>query len=349
MGRQPQSHRTREPFVRRPRGDRCGLATHYLHACGISFSQRLFEEGAVIHAHFTGGETKPQSSHTTFPKIRGKTQALHPGPRGAVFCGFAPLRHGRPHLCCHFALPRRGPRIPPGGSPLRSAPLLGPRFRGENEAKRSFHYKCAARPLPVATPVLPRQGLGPEGRDTGDPERKLAQGLAWAPRAGRGLSRGAAGGTITWTAGMRRSGPARGARQLPVRAARTHHATAPERTDRPPGRGRPVCFLLVCSGERGKRCQRRPGEARGFRGSGTKGSPWPGSADVRGAPAPRGARRGLAFVCGTAARSPGEAPAPSGRRGFKSRPAPTHTVASGRSLPYPPSILTGRVAAAKHL
>lgn len=28
---------------------------------------------------------------------------------------------------------------------------------------------------------------------------------------------------------------------------------------------------------------------------------------------------------------------------------PTHTVASGRSLPYPPSILTGRVAAAKHL
>lgn len=107
--------------------------------------------------------------------------------------------------------------------------------------------------------------------------------------------------------------------------------------NRPPGRGRPVCFLLVCSGERGKRCQRRPGEARGFRGSGTKGSPWPGSADVRGAPAPRGARRGLAFVCGTAARSPGEAPAPSGRRGFESRPA-TDSHCGLRPVPPLPSL-----------
>lgn len=131
------------------------------------------------------------------------------------------------------------------------------------------------------------------------------------------------------------SGPARGARQPAVRAARTHHATAPERTDRRAGAA--PCASSWSAAGRGKRCQRRPGEARGFRGSGTKGSPWPGSADVRGAPAPRGARRGLAFVCGTAARSPGEAPAPSGRRGFESRPA-TDSHCGLRPVPPLPSL-----------
>lgn len=249
-----------------------------------------------------------------------------PAPRSTRRCvyGFAPLRHGRPHLCCHFALPRRGPGIPPGGSPLRSAPLLGPRFRGENEAKRSFHCKCAARPLPVATPVLPRQGLGAEGRDAGDPERKLAQGLAWAPRAGRGLSRGAAGGTVTWTAGMRRSGPVRGARQLPVRAARTHHATAPERTDRRAGAA-PCASSWSAAGREGNAAS----VAQGRRAA----------SEARG---PKDRRGRAARTCG-------------GRRPHRadggSNPVlpPTHTVASGRSLPYPPSILTGRVAAAKHL
>lgn len=347
MGRQPQSHRTREPFVRRPRGDRCGLATHYLHACGISFSQRLFEEGAVIHAHFTGGETKPQSSHATFPKIRRKTQALHPGPRGAVFaalllCGTADPTSAAT-LRCHV----EGPESCRTG--LRYGPLLSSALAFEARTRPSAASTVNVRRVHCWWPrrCCRARGSGPRA------ETRVTPSGSW-PRG----SPGHPGPAGAFPAGPR-GGPSRG-RQACGGRGRAGSSSAPPACcpdaprdsageNRPPGRGRPVCFPVVCSGERGKRCQRRPGEARGFRGSGTKGSPWPGSADVRGAPAPRGARRGLAFVCGTAARSPGEAPAPSGRRGFESRPAPTHTVASGRSLPHPPSILTGRVAAAKHL
>lgn len=113
---------------RRPRWDRCGLATYYLHECLILFSQQLFEEGSVIHTHFTGEETKPQSSHVTFPKSPGKTQALHPGRHGPVFCSFDPLRHGPLISAATLRRHVEGPESLPSGSPLWSAHLFRPCF-----------------------------------------------------------------------------------------------------------------------------------------------------------------------------------------------------------------------------
>lgn len=204
MGRQPQSHRTREPFVRCPRGDRCGLATHYLHACGISFSQRLFEEGAVIHAHFTGGETKPQSSHATFPKIRRKTQALHPGPRGAVFaalllCGTADPTSAAT-LRCHV----EGPESRRAG--LRFGPLLSSALAFEARTRpsaastvnvRRVHCRwprrcCRARGSgPRADPRVTPSGSWPRG-SPGHPGP--AGAFPAGPRGGPSRGRQACGG-----------------------------------------------------------------------------------------------------------------------------------------------------------
>lgn len=349
MVRQPQSHRTREPFVRRLRGDRCGLATHYLRACGISFSQRLFEEGAVIHAHFTGGETKPQSSHATFPKIRGKTQALHPGPRGAVFaalllCGTADPTSAAT-LRCHVESPesrRAG---------LRFGPLLSSALAFEARTRPSAASTVNVRRVHCRWPrrCCRARGSGPRA------ETRVTPSGSW-PRG----SPGHPGPAGAFPAGPR-GGPSRGQQACGGRGRRGELVSPPcvlpgrttrqrrrEPTDRRAGAA-PCASSWSAAGREGNAASVAQGRRAASEARGTK--------DRRG----RAAR-----TCG--GRQPLGAPdevwplsvAPQpGLRG-KRRPhradggsnpvlPPTHTVASGRSLPYPPSILTGHVAAAKHL
>lgn len=253
MGRQPQSHRTREPFVRRPRGDRCGLATHYLHACGISFSQRLFEEGAVIHAHFTGGETKPQSSHATFPKIRGKTQALHPGPRGAVFaalllCGTADPTSAAT-LRCHV----EGPESCRTG--LRFGPLLSSALAFEARTRPSAASTVNVRRVHCRWPrrCCRARGSGPRAETRVTPSGSWPRGSPGHPGPAGAFPAGPRGAPSRGRQACGGRGRGVGAGAGSSSAPRACCPDAPRDSageNRPPGRGRPVCFLLVCSGER---------------------------------------------------------------------------------------------------